>query len=176
MEHPLKILVTGGAGYIGSHAILDLCHNGFSPVIVDNLCNSSYKNIEGLNNLLNDEIKWYDVDCTNFEKLNEVFELEGDIIACIHFAAYKSVEESISNPKKYFDNNVESLNILLKCMKANDVSNIIFSSSCTVYGIPSYLPVDENALFKEPASPYAETKQICEKILLKDSCASISLR
>ncbi len=94
----------------------------------------------------------------------------------IHFAAYKAVEESVQNPEKYYNNNLGSLKVLLECMKKNNVKNIIFSSSCTVYGTPNLLPVNENSPFKKAESPYAETKQICEEILKEDTCYSISLR
>jgi UDP-glucose 4-epimerase len=104
-----------------------------------------------------------------------VFE-EGKIEGTIHFAAYKAIEESIQNPQKYYDNNMGSLKVLLQCMQENDVKNIIFSSSCTVYGTPDVLPVDESAPFKKAESPYAETKQICEQMLMKDVCHSVALR
>ena len=176
MKHSKKVLVTGGAGYIGAHTVVDLFKNKYTPIIVDNLCNSSAENINGINKILNSNIKWYNKDCSNFEHMQEVFDNEKNITGCIHFAAFKSVKESIENPKKYFDNNVGSLKVLLKCMEMYEVSNIIFSSSCTVYGIPELLPVTEDAHLKKTESPYAETKKVCEFLLEKNKIASISLR
>ena len=97
-----SVIITGGAGYIGSHTVLELFNNGYKPIIIDNLCNSSIKNIKGINKILKTEIKWYDIDCTNYIKMKSVFEIEKNISGCIHFAAYKSVEESMKDPKKYY--------------------------------------------------------------------------
>ena len=171
-----KIIITGGAGYIGSHTVVELYNSGFTPIIIDNLCNTSVKNIEGISKILGKEIKWYNADCTNTETINKIFSEEGDIEGVIHFAAYKSVEESVREPDKYHKNNVGSLNVILENMKKHNIKNIIFSSSCTVYGSPDILPVTENAPFKKAESPYGETKQLCEKLLEKNSCNSVSLR
>ena len=171
-----KILVTGGAGYIGSHTIVELISSGYSPIIVDNLCNTTIQNINGIEKIVNKKVKWYNSDCTNKESIDKIFNKEEKIVGVIHFAAYKSVEESIQNPQKYYDNNIGSLKIILKCMQENKVKNIIFSSSCTVYGMPDILPVSEDSPFKKAESPYAETKQICEKMLKSDVCDSIALR
>ena len=170
-----KIIVTGGAGYIGSHTVVELIDDGFTPIIIDNLCNTSVKNIEGVEKITGEEIKWYNRDCTNTEEINKIFS-EEKIEGVIHFAAYKSVEESVQNPQKYYDNNIGSLEVILESMRENNVKNIIFSSSCTVYGSPDILPVTENAPFKKAESPYGETKQICEGMLKVDSCNSVSLR
>ena len=171
-----NIIVTGGAGYIGSHTVVDLFKNGFNPIIIDNLCNSSIQNIIGIHKILEQKIKWHRIDCSNLDAMMNVFKNEKNIYGCIHFAAFKSVEESIKNPQKYFQNNVESLKVLLKCMDRFKIKNIIFSSSCTVYGTPDNLPVNESTPFKKSESPYSETKQICEKILESHNCSSISLR
>ena len=171
-----KILVTGGAGYIGSHTVVELINSGYKPIIIDNLCNSSSENIKGIEKIVGEEVKWYNIDCRNNQEMNNVFTKEGEIEGCIHFAAYKSVEESVQDPEKYYNNNLSSLEVLLQCMYNHNTNNIIFSSSCTVYGMPDYLPVDENAPFKKASSPYGETKQLCEKILQKSTCNSISLR
>jgi len=171
-----KIIVTGGAGYIGSHTVVELFNSGFTPIIIDNLCNSSIKNIEGISKIIGEDIKWYNINCCNQIDVDEVFKKEVRIDGVIHFAAFKSVEESVRNPEKYHKNNIGSLEVILQSMKNNDVQNIIFSSSCTVYGSPDILPVTENAPFKKAESPYGETKQLCEKILEKDICNSISLR
>ena len=171
-----KIIVTGGAGYIGSHTLIELYSNNFEPIIVDNLCNTSTQNIDGAENIIGKKIRFYKVDCTNEEALNEVFEKENNIQGAIHFAAFKSVEESVREPEKYHSNNIGSLQVLLNVMKKHNVENIIFSSSCTVYGSPDVLPVSENAPFKKAESPYGETKQLCEELLNKTDISSISLR
>ena len=171
-----KVIVTGGAGYIGSHTVVELIAAGFTAIIIDNLCNTSVKNIEGVDKITGEEIKWYNSDCTNKIAMDKVFHEEGEIEGVIHFAAYKSVEESVQNPQKYYDNNIGSLEVILESMRENNVKNIIFSSSCTVYGSPDILPVTANAPFKKAESPYGETKQICEGMLKVDSCNSVSLR
>ena len=171
-----KILITGGAGYIGSHTVVELVEAGYTPIIIDNLCNTSTKNLAGIEKILGKQVKWHNVDCTNKVTMDKVFSEEGIIEGAIHFAAYKSVEESVKNPQKYYNNNIGSLEVLLQSMGDNNVKNIIFSSSCTVYGMPDILPVDENAPFKKAESPYGETKQLCEKMLLDDSCNSVALR
>lgn len=171
-----KIIVTGGAGYIGSHTVVELSKAGYTPIIIDNLCNSSIKNIDGISKILGKNIKWYNVDCTNSEEMNKIFSKENKIEGIIHFAAYKAVEESVREPQKYHNNNVGSLQVILQNMKHQDIKNIIFSSSCTVYGSPDILPVSEKAPFKKAESPYGETKQICEELLKKDNCHSVSLR
>ena len=171
-----KILVTGGAGYIGSHTVVELTAAGYTPIIVDNLCNTSTQNIEGIEKIIGNKIKWHNTDCTDKVGMDKVFAEEGTIEGAIHFAAYKAVEESVQNPQKYYDNNMGSLEVLLQCMQENEVKNIIFSSSCTVYGMPDILPVDENAPFKKAESPYGETKQICEGMLKDDICNSVALR
>jgi UDP-glucose 4-epimerase len=173
----MKILVTGGAGYIGSHTTVELIQEGFQPIIVDNLCNSSVKNLEGIRAVTGTIVRWYNVDCTNELEFKEVFEKEKDIVGAIHFAAYKSVEESVREPEKYFQNNIGSLKVLLKLMEHFEVDHLIFSSSCTVYGTPDNLPVTEEAPFKKTESPYGETKQQCEEIILQSvAIKSISLR
>ena len=172
----MKILVTGGVGYIGSHTVLELIKEGFQPIIVDNLCNSSVRNLEGIKTITGVNVKWYNVDCSIEQELNEVFENEQEINGAIHFAAYKSVEESVRLPEKYYKNNIGSLEVLLNQMIKHKVNNIIFSSSCTVYGTPDQLPVTESSPFKKAESPYGETKQMCENILQKSDVNSISLR
>ena len=171
-----KILVTGGAGYIGSHTIVELVNAGYTPIIVDNLCNTSIQNIDGIDKIIGTKVKWYNTDCTDKDAMDKVFAEEGCLKGVIHFAAYKAVEESVQNPQKYYDNNLGSLKVLLQCMSENRIKNIIFSSSCTVYGMPDVLPVDESAPFKKAESPYGETKQLCEKMLKEDSCNSVALR
>jgi len=171
-----KILVTGGAGYIGTHTVVELIKAGYTPIIIDNLCNTSIQNINGIEKIIGTKVKWHNVDCTNKIAMQNVFLEEGKIEGTIHFAAYKSVEESVENPEKYYTNNIGSLEVLLQCMEENKVKNIIFSSSCTIYGMPDILPVTEAAPFKKAESPYGETKQICEKKLLGNPSNSVSLR
>ena len=174
--HKKKILITGGAGYIGSHTIVELYNSGYRPIIVDNLSNTSLNNIKGVEKIINDKVTFYQLDCTNFDQMNKLFKEQSKIMAVIHFAAFKSVEESVRKPKKYFSNNIGSLETLLNLMNKYNVRNIIFSSSCTVYGSPDILPVSELAPFKKAESPYGETKQLCEKLIEESEINSISLR
>jgi UDP-glucose 4-epimerase len=155
---------------------VELIVAGYTPIIVDNLCNTSTQNIDGIEKIIDTEVKWHNVDCTDKKAMAKVFIEHGKIEGVIHFAAYKAIEESVQNPQKYYDNNMGSLEVVLKCMQENDVKNIIFSSSCSVYGMPDVLPVDENAPFKKAESPYGETKQICEGMLKTDVCNSVALR
>ena len=169
-------MVTGGAGYIGSHTVVELYLSGYMPIIIDNLCNTSETNLIGINQILNTYIPFHKIDCADLNEMKNIFEIYKDIYACIHFAGYKSVGESIENPEKYYKNNIGSTKVLLKCLEKNEFKNLIFSSSCTVYGTPDRLPVDESAPFKKAESPYAETKQKCEILINKNLCNSISLR
>jgi UDP-glucose 4-epimerase len=160
-----KILVTGGAGYIGSHAVVELAQAGFEPIIVDNFANSETTVLAGLRDILGRDVPCYRIDCGNAEALHEVFRKEGDIKGVIHFAAYKAVGESVQKPLAYFHNNVGSLITLLQVMKDEGVENLVFSSSCTVYGVPDQLPVTEATPTKPANSPYGRTKQMCEDIV-----------
>ena len=172
----IDVLVTGGAGYIGSHTLVELHNSRYRPIIVDNLSNTSLENIKGAEEIIKNKITFYELDCTDENQMNGLFELETNIEAIIHFAAFKAVEESVIEPEKYYDNNIGSLRIILDMMKKYDVNNIIFSSSCTVYGSPDILPVSELADFKKAESPYGETKQLCEKLIDEVDLNSISLR
>ena len=127
-------------------------------------------------NITNQQVKFYNIDCTDSSAVKSVFEKEKDILGLIHFAAFKSVEESVRLPEKYFKNNIGSLEVILDQMQNNNINNIIFSSSCTVYGTPEILPVTENSPFKRAESPYGETKQKCEDILNRSILKSVSLR
>ena len=171
-----NILVTGGAGYIGSHTLVELYNSGYYPIVVDNLCNSSFDNITGAEQIIKSKIDFYKVDCTDFEQMDKLFKEQKDIDAVIHFAAFKSVEESVRQPNKYFSNNIGSLETLIDLMNSHNVNNIIFSSCCTVYGIPEFLPVNELAPFGKAESPYGETKQLCDKLIEDSEINSISLR
>ena len=171
-----KILVTGGAGYIGSHTVVELIKNSYEPIIIDNLSNSSENNINGIEKITNSKIRWYNINCINLSDMDKVFKKEKNIAAVMHFAAYKSVEESIINPEKYFNNNITALEVVLSCMEKNNIKNIIFSSSCTVYGSAENIPVNEQTQLKKAESPYGETKQIGEKLVLQEKINSIILR
>lgn len=160
-----KILVTGGAGYIGAHTVVELMNSGYETVIVDNLSRSDRTLLEGIEKITSKRVPFYEGDCNDKNFLNNVFDEVGAITAVLHFAAYKSVGESVEKPLEYYKNNVGSLLTLLEVMQEHHVSDLIFSSSCTVYGQPDVIPVDENAPFKRAESPYGATKQVCERIL-----------
>lgn len=174
-----KILVTGGAGYIGAHTALELVQSGYEAVIVDNLSRSNRILLEGMEKITGSKPNFHEGDCVDREFLRKVFKSEGPISAVMHFAAYKSVGESVREPLSYYHNNIASLVALLDVMKEFGVKDFIFSSSCTVYGQPDRIPVDESAPFKRAESPYGATKQMCERIL-EDSYSTglrvISLR
>jgi UDP-glucose 4-epimerase len=140
------------------------------------MCNTSERNLSGINKILNTELPFHNVDCTDLKQMEDIYALYEDIHACIHFAAYKSVEDSVKHPEKYYKNNIGSLETLLKCLEQTKFKNLIFSSSCTVYGMPDKLPVDERAPFKKAESPYGETKQKCELLIQNNNCNSVSLR
>jgi UDP-glucose 4-epimerase len=165
LDNRTKILVTGGAGFIGSHAVVELVQAGFEPVIIDNFSNSEESALRGIQAIVGTGITCYREDCTSKEALRNVFKQESNIAGVIHFAAFKAVGESVKEPLKYYHNNVSSLVTLLQVMEEFEVRNLVFSSSCTVYGIPDNLPVTEETPVKKASSPYGNTKQICEDIL-----------
>lgn len=160
-----KVLVTGGTGYIGSHTVVELQNSGYEPVIVDNLSNSSASIIDNIEKITGKKPAFEKVDCCDYESLNKVFTKYGDIEAIIHFAAYKAVGESCAKPLEYYENNLMSLINLLKLMPKYDVKGIVFSSSCTVYGQPDIVPVNEQSPIKPANCPYGNTKQISEEII-----------
>lgn len=164
-----KILVTGGAGYIGSHTVVALKEANYIPVIIDNFSNAEQSVIPALEKILGEPVKLYEGDCTDIQFMEHVFTQERDIAGVIHFAAYKAVGESVLEPLKYYENNVYSLILLLKVMERFQVRNLVFSSSCTVYGEPDALPVTEASPKKAATSPYGNTKQICEE-MIEDVC------
>lgn len=166
-----KILVTGGTGYIGSHTTVELMESGMDVVIIDNLENSKKEVIDGITEITGKAPHFEEVDLRNRAATFAVFEKYPDIEAIIHFAAYKAVGESVEKPLAYYENNLLSLVNLLEAMKKFDVANIVFSSSCTVYGQPEEMPVTESAPVQVATSPYGNTKQICEEIL-RDEVAS----
>lgn len=158
------IAVTGGAGYIGSHTVVELLKAGNKVIIIDNLSRSDRTLLVALKEITGTEVPFYQVDCTNETDLNKVF-AENKIDAVIHFAAYKAVGESVAKPLDYYENNLFSLTTLLRVMQKRGVENLIFSSSCTVYGEPDSVPVTEQSPTKPANSPYGATKQMCERIL-----------
>ena len=160
-----KILVTGGCGYIGAHTIVDLIENGFDPICVDNNSRSTPVLLEGIEKITGKKVKNYKVDLCSFDETHAVFQENPNIEGIIHFAAYKSVGESVREPLLYFENNLMSLINILKCVKEFQVPYFIFSSSCTVYGNPDEIPVTEKTLPKPAESPYGYTKQMGEQIV-----------
>lgn len=160
-----KILVTGGCGYIGSHTIVDLIDNGYEVVSADNNSRSSPNVLKGIEQITGKKIKNYKVDLCNFDDTFAIFQENTDIRGIIHFAAYKSVGESVENPLLYFENNLNSLINLLKCAQEFHVPYFVFSSSCTVYGNPDEVPVTESTSPKPAESPYGYTKQMGEQIV-----------
>jgi len=168
-----KILVTGGAGYIGSHTVVSLLEAGFEPILVDNYCNSQPWIIKQLEELTGHSIKNYEVDCTDKLALEAVF-LKEEIHGVIHFAALKAVGESVEDPLKYYQNNIGSLVCIIDLMNKYKVKNLVFSSSCTVYGEADFLPVTEDHPIKKAESPYGFTKQVCEQ-MISDSLLSKKL-
>jgi UDP-glucose 4-epimerase len=167
-----KILVTGGCGYIGSHTIVDLVENDFDVISVDNNSRSSARILEGVEKITGKKVKNYKVDLCNFDDTFAIFQENEDIEAIIHFAAYKSVGESVEQPLMYFENNLLSLINLLKCVQEFHIPYFVFSSSCTVYGNPDVIPVTELTPPKPAESPYGYTKQMGEQIINEFSKAN----
>jgi len=160
-----KVLVTGGCGYIGSHTIIDLIDNGYEVISVDNFLNSNAEPLAQIATITGKQIKNYEVDLCDFNATKGIFEANPDIAGIIHFAALKSVGDSVTQPLWYFQNNLNSLLNILKCAKEFEVENVIFSSSCSVYGNADELPVTEATPRKEAELPYARTKQMGEDII-----------
>ena len=172
-----RILVTGGTGYIGSHTTVELMQQGYDVTIVDNLSNSSIDVLDGIAAIVGKKPEFANIDCGNFVDLDSVFKTYPDIVGVIHFAASKAVGESVEKPLLYYRNNLGSLVTLLEVMQQHHVQNIVFSSSCTVYGQPDkeHLPVDETAPIQQALSPYGNTKQINEEIIRDAAHADKSL-
>ena len=159
-----NILVTGGTGYIGSHTVTSLLNKNYNVVIIDNLVNSNIKILSFIKEITQKSPLFYKIDLCDKDSLELIFK-KHHFDAILHFAALKSASESIEKPHQYYYNNLTSLLNLIELSLKYKIKNIIFSSSCAVYGTPSYLPVDENHPFNEALSPYAKTKQFSEKIL-----------
>ncbi len=164
-----KILVTGGCGYIGSHTVVDLTDHGFNAISADDFSNSHQKMVDGISSLINKKHVNYEVNLCDMEATERIFKENPDIEAVIHFAAHIYVPESVENPIKYYRNNLNNLLNVMECCKRYGVDNLIFSSSCAVYGNTKELPVTESTPFGEAECPYARTKQMGEQII-RDFC------
>jgi UDP-glucose 4-epimerase len=161
----LKILVTGGTGYIGSHTVVELQQKGFDVLILDNLSNSYLNVVNKIEKITGIRPGFELLDLKDKKKTEAFFKKNPDIAGIIHFAALKAVGESVEKPLEYYDNNILSLLNILEGMKEHNINNFVFSSSCTVYGQPDELPVTEKAPIKKAWSPYGHTKQISEEII-----------
>ena len=159
-----KVLITGGAGYIGSHTLLALKAAGFEPVVVDNFSNSNPATIKTLQQLVG-HFSFYELNCCDLAAMQRMMRWEQNICGVIHFAAHKSVAESVQNPLKYYHNNIESLIVLLKIMEEFALEHLVFSSSAAVYGEQQELPVGEGCPLSMASSPYGASKQIAEQML-----------
>ncbi|MDG1394744.1 MAG: UDP-glucose 4-epimerase GalE [Flavobacteriaceae bacterium] len=160
-----KIIVTGGCGYIGSHTVITLIHHNYEVVIIDDLSNSSPQILDRIESISGVRPHFEQVDLKSFEATQAVFKTHKDAKAVIHFAAHKAVAESIQNPLMYYQNNLFSLLNVLKAQQENSINHLIFSSSATVYGNPSKMPITEDAPTQRSSSPYGNTKKIAEEIL-----------
>lgn len=160
----MAILVTGGAGFIGSHTVIELVDAGYGVVVVDNLCNSSRESISRVEEITGKKVAFYEADINDRDALKDIFERE-DIESCIHFAGLKAVGESVEKPWEYYHNNIAGTLVLLDVMKEYNVKNIVFSSSATVYGTPAQIPITEQCPKGEITNPYGQTKSMLEQIL-----------
>lgn len=160
----MRILVTGGAGYIGSHTCIELLEQGHEVIVVDNLCNSSRVSLDRVETITGKKVTFYEADLLDRKALEEIFEHES-IDAVIHFAGLKAVGESVAKPLEYYHNNITGTLILCDVMREHKVKNIIFSSSATVYGDPAFVPITEECPKGEITNPYGQTKGMLEQIL-----------
>ena len=160
----MTILVTGGAGYIGSHTVVELQNAGYDVVVVDNLANSSEKSLQRVEAITGKKVPFYKADILDREAMNEIFDKE-KIDCCIHFAGLKAVGESVQKPWEYYENNISGTLTLVDVMRKHGVKNIIFSSSATVYGNPAVIPITEECPKGQCTNPYGWTKSMLEQIL-----------
>lgn len=160
-----KILITGGTGYIGSHTVVEFINAGYTPIIIDNLSNSNITVLDSIKEITGTKPIFYKADVTDNYAIDKIFYEHSDAIAIIHFAAYKAVGESVAKPLMYYRNNILGLVTVLEQMQKHGINNIVFSSSCTVYGQPETLPVTEETPFCKAESPYSNTKKISEEII-----------
>jgi UDP-glucose 4-epimerase len=161
----MKILITGGAGYIASHTNVELLKENYELVLADNFSNSVYESVNRVEKIAGKKVKFYEADLRDFDAVNKIFQAEKDIYAVIHFAALKAVGESVEKPLEYYENNISGSLNLYKAMKIHGVKNFVFSSSATVYGDPDEIPVKESAPIRA-TNPYGHTKSMMEQILL----------
>ncbi|MDZ4203525.1 MAG: UDP-glucose 4-epimerase GalE [Bacteroidales bacterium] len=171
----MKILVAGGTGYIGSHTVVELMQQGYEVVIVDNLCNSYAGVVDSIAQITGKRPDFLELDLADADATECFFNHYTGINAAIHFAAHKAVGESVAKPLMYYRNNLYSLINLIKNMEKQGAGNLVFSSSCTVYGQPDELPVSEQSLIKPAWSPYGNTKQVSEEII-HDVCIATKLK
>jgi len=162
------VLVTGGAGYIGSHTVLELLNANYNIIVVDNLSNSSKKVIPIIEQITNKKITFYNTDVADQKSLDKIFAAHPEIDSAIHFAGYKAVGESVEKPLMYYQNNIGTTLSLITCMKKHNIKNIVFSSSATVYGMPTICPLTED-MPTSALNPYGNTKKIIEEILIDES-------
>ena len=170
-----RIVVTGGLGFIGSHTVVELQNEGCDVIIIDNLSNSSIDVLDKITSITRKQPTFENIDLKNQSAIQHFFNTHKNIDGIIHFAASKAVGESVEKPLKYYHNNISSLIYLLEEMNANNISNFIFSSSCTVYGQADTMPITEKAPFKLAESPYGNTKKIGEEII-KDTAKATQLK
>jgi len=171
-----RIIVTGGAGYIGSHTVVELVAAGFEPIVVDDFSNARRGVLDGLEAICGRPIRCHALDCRDRGALRRLLAAEGPVAGAIHFAASKAVGESREKPLHYYDNNLGSLLALVEVLLEAGVPDLVFSSSCTVYGQPAVLPVTEATPIAAPASVYGATKQYCERILADTVASGVPLR
>ena len=169
-----NVIVTGGAGYIGSHTVVELVESGFTPIIIDNFSNSKPEIIDRIEKICKQKIKVYNINCINEDELIKTIQWN-EIDGVIHFAAYKSVSESFKKKEDYFLNNINSTKILLKIMEKYNIQSFVFSSSCTVYGNTTKLPVTEKTELTKQSSPYGETKKICEDLIFSSALKNFTI-
>ena len=162
----MKVLVTGGLGFIGSHTVVELQNEGFEVVAIDNLSNSSETVLDGIFNITGKKPLFIKLDLRDKTAVQDFFKKHNDIVGVIHFAASKAVGESVEQPLLYYENNINALVYLLQELTSLPVANFIFSSSCTVYGQAEKMPITENAPVQQAMSPYGNTKQIGEEIIM----------
>lgn len=160
-----KIIVTGGTGYIGSHTVVELQQSGFEVIIADNLCNSNIGVLDGIEQITGIRPAFEQIDLADEKQTRDFFSRHRDVEAVIHFAALKAVGESVQKPLEYYRNNLNSLMNVIGCMREYGIRNLVFSSSCTVYGQADVLPVTETTPRKQAESPYGNTKAMCEDIM-----------
>lgn len=175
MNDKKNILLTGGAGYIGAHTAVQFIQLGYNVVLIDNFSKSDDTLLNGITKITGKKPNFLEGDCRDPQFLRKIFH-ENKFNSVVHFAAYKSVGESVQEPLAYYDNNLRSMVELLVAMNEFGVNEFVFSSSCTVYGQPDIIPVEENAPFKKAESPYGATKQMCERLLEDAVIANAALK